>query len=123
MPDQPNYPPKIRLPKEDSALLAECVVETFRSSGPGGQHVNTTDSAVRLKHLPSDITVTCQESRSQRVNKERCIEKLREEVKRRNYRPKKRVPTKVSKGAKRRRLENKRMNSEKKQLRKPPSQP
>ena len=116
-----NYQPYIRLPKEDSAILAESVIDTFRASGPGGQHVNTTDSAVRLKHLPSGITVTCQEHRSQRMNKLLCIEKLRAEVKKRNFRPKKRIPTKKTRGSQLRRLTSKKQNSAKKQRRNKPS--
>jgi protein subunit release factor B len=68
-------------------------VETFRSSGPGGQHVNKTESAVRLRHLPSGVVVTSQQERSQHRNKAICLEKLREKIERLNYRPPKRVPT------------------------------
>src|SRR4026208_1654 len=97
----------IILPESDEDLLRECEVETFRSSGPGGQHVNKTESAVRLRHLPSDIVVTSQQERSQHRNKAICLQKLREKVEKLNYRAPKRVPTRVPHSAKKRTLEEK----------------
>lgn len=111
----------IILPESDEALLRECEIETFRSSGPGGQHVNKTETAVRLRHLPSAVVVTSREMRSQHQNKSLCLEKLRRKIAQLNHRPAKRVPTRVPRGVKKRVLENKARRSQVKRLRAKPA--
>lgn len=115
--DMTFSPKKIILPESDEKLLALCDVATFRSSGSGGQHVNTTDSAVRLTYLPHRIVVTSQKERSQYLNKKECLKKLRQKVARLNYRPLKRIPTKMPRGKKEDGLNKKKKHGEKKQLR------
>ena len=111
----------ILLPESDEDLLRECEVETFRSSGPGGQHVNKTESAVRLRHLPSGVVVVSREERSQYRNKAICLQKLREKVAQLNHRPIVRVPTRIPRSAKLRTLEAKARRSHIKRLRAKPS--
>jgi ribosome-associated protein len=111
----------INLPESDEDLLRECEVETFRSSGPGGQHVNKTESAVRLRHLPSGVVVSSQQQRSQHRNKALCLQKLREKIEKLNYRAPRRVPTRVPRSAKTRTLEAKARRSKVKRLRSKPS--
>ena len=61
----------------DDQLLAQCEVDTYRASGPGGQKRNKTSSAVRLRHPPSGLLVIAEESRSQHENKARALRRLR----------------------------------------------
>lgn len=101
-------------------LARDCDVQVFRATGPGGQGVNTTDSAVRMRHLPSGITVTSRESRSQFQNRASCLRKLRAEFERRSRPPKTRRANKPSKASKARRLADKRHRSQVKEYRRAP---
>jgi len=65
---------------DDHALVQQCSVDHYRSSGPGGQKRNKTSSAVRLRHHPTGLSVTAADDRSQRVNMVRAIRRLREAI-------------------------------------------
>lgn len=66
-----------RLDFPDAKLLAECEVHRYRASGPGGQHRNKVSSAVRLRHIPSDLVTIGTESRLQNENRMRALKRLR----------------------------------------------
>ena len=72
---QSNWLQFIRL--DDQTLMAQCAVDCFRASGPGGQKRNKTDSAVRLRHPPPSVTVEAAESRSQHENRGRALRRVR----------------------------------------------
>lgn len=114
------HPDPFPIPETDEELLAQCRVETFRAGGPGGQHQNTTDSGVRLVHLPTGIRVVARDERSQHRNRALALERLRARLEERNRPPKPRVSTGVPRREKRRRLEEKRRRSETKRRRRPP---
>ena len=98
----PLFPPPYATDRE--TLEREVLVDVFRASGPGGQHVNKTESALRLTHPPSGVVVTAQDSPSQHRNRETAFARLIERLRRLNHVPKKRVPTKPSRASKERRL-------------------
>jgi len=116
-----SVPEGYRLPETAEGLLGECDVQVFRATGPGGQGVNTTDSAVRLKHLPTGIVVVCRRERSQLRNKEECVSRLRDRIEKLMAPPPPpRRPTRPSKAAKERRLAEKTRRAGTKAARRPP---
>ncbi|MDH3206789.1 MAG: peptide chain release factor-like protein [Gemmatimonadota bacterium] len=108
------------IPEDDEALLAECRVETFRSGGPGGQHQNVTESGVRLVHLPTGVRTSSRTERSQHRNRSIALKRLREKLEELTRERKPRVPTRVPRGQKKKRLEEKKRRGRAKRLRKPP---
>jgi protein subunit release factor B len=108
------------IPGSDEKLLAECVVETFRSSGPGGQNVNKRETAVRIRHLPTGIVVTCQRERSQLRNKRIALQELRQRLEALAQPARPRIPTVVPRGLRERILARKKRRGLKKHLRKRP---
>jgi protein subunit release factor A len=114
-PRTPERPPPYATDR--ATLEREVVVDVFRASGPGGQHVNKTESALRLTHPPSGVVVIAQDSPSQYRNRETAFKRLMERLERLNYVPKKRVPTKPSRAARQRRIEGKKLVGVKKATR------
>ncbi len=85
-------------------LETEVRLDTYRASGPGGQHVNKTNSAIRLTHLPSGVVVIAQDSSSQFRNKETAFLRLIERLIKKNHLPKKRLATKPSRASQEKRI-------------------
>ncbi len=95
-------------------LARDCEITPYKSSGPGGQKKNKTESSVRVRHLPSGIVRIATESRSQARNRETALERVLEELERRARRPKPRRPTRPTRTAVEKRLAGKRLEAEKK---------
>ncbi len=98
-------------------LKQEVVVETYKSSGPGGQRKNKTETAVRLTHLPTGITVVATEHRSQVQNRRLAFERLRERLLKLNRPRRRRITTSVPWSAIEKRKEEKKIRSKRKLLR------
>jgi ribosome-associated protein len=129
----------IRVAEDTVIPLDEIEFRASRSSGPGGQHANVTASrieavfdvgssaalsdrqrALLLRRLGDRVTAVAQDARSQARNRELALERLREKVEAGLRRPKPRRPTKPTRAARERRLEQKRRTSERKAQRRPP---
>jgi protein subunit release factor B len=102
---------------DDAALLAECDESFYVGGGPGGQHRNKTESAVRLVHRPTAITVTATERRSQLQNRGAALDRLRERLTPLSRKPKVRRPTAPTRGSKERRIVAKKRRGERKAAR------
>jgi len=98
-------------------LKQQVVIETFRSRGPGGQRKNKTETAVRLRHIPSGITIIATEYRFQSQNLKLAFQRLRERLHKLNQPRKRRIPTSVPVGVMERKQEEKKILSAKKRLR------
>jgi len=102
----------LRLP--DEVLLAECREEFHTAGGPGGQHRNKAATAVRLTHLPTAVTVTATERRSQAQNRGQALTRLRERLRALTVVPKARRPTRATRGSQERRLAAKKLRGARK---------
>jgi ribosome-associated protein len=91
----------------DEQLLAQCEVQTHRASGPGGQHRNKTETAVRLVHVPSGVAAEGKDQRSRAQNLSAALGRLREKLARRAYRPPPRRKTRPSAASRERRIDAK----------------
>ena len=96
---------------------ADIKIEFYRGSGPGGQHRNVTDSAVRIRHLPTGVVAQASENRSQAQNREVAMERLRNALEKRERKVKKRIATRVPRKAREERLSKKKIVSQRKRLR------
>lgn len=102
-------------------LKREVMVEPFRSSGPGGQRKNKVATAIRLKHIPSEITVVATEYRYQSQNLKLAFDRLQERLRKLNQPKKRRIPTSVPGSVIEKKKEKKKILSKQKRLRKNPS--
>lgn len=107
-----DYRLALRDPAAREQLLKETRVDAFRASGPGGQHVNKTSSAIRLTHLPTGLNAVAQDSPSQWRNREIALVRLIEKLEQHFHVPKSRIATRPSRAAKLERLREKKARSQ-----------
>jgi protein subunit release factor A len=113
----PLHPPPYRTDEE--SLERATRVEAFTGGGPGGQHRNKTQNAVRLHHAPSGLVIAATERRSLEANRRAAFARLRAQLERLNFVPKKRTATRPTRGSVERRLQDKRRAQRKKSSRRP----
>lgn len=92
-------------------------IEYFRGHGPGGQHRNVTDSAVRIRHIPTGIVVQAGERRSQSQNRALALERLRQALLKRSRVARKRIPSSIPRGEKEKRISEKHREAARKKRR------
>ena len=111
MPEALRPPP---YPIDDESLARDTRVDIYTGGGPGGQHRNKTQNAVRLVHEPSGVIVTATERRSLEDNRVAAFERLRERLAQLNHKPRPRRKTRPSRGSVERRLVGKAVAAKKK---------
>jgi ribosome-associated protein len=114
----PRHPPPY--PTDEASLVRDTRMEVFTAGGPGGQHRNKTQNAVRLHHDRSGVIVAATERRSLEANRRAAFERLAEKLARLNHVDKPRRATKPTHGSKRRRIEGKARTSQVKAGRRKP---
>lgn len=105
------------IPATTEDLLRECEITLYRASGPGGQHRNKVETAVRARHLPTGLVATAADSRSQARNRAVVLERLRAKLVARLRPRRKRVPTRIPASERSARLAQKRRRSSIKSVR------
>ncbi len=108
----------MKLDTDLEILRRQVIIETFRSRGPGGQRKNKVETAIRLKHPPSGITVTATEHRLQSQNLRLALERLQKRLINLNKPRRRRIPTSIPASAIERKKEEKKILAGKKRLRK-----
>jgi ribosome-associated protein len=103
-------------------IKAQTLVTFFRSGGPGGQHRNKTETAVRLVHGPTGVTVVAADERSQRRNLTLAFDRLRRKLIARSAVPRRRIPTRTPTSVREARLDAKRRRAQKKIFRRRPDE-
>ncbi len=100
-----------------NAKLKDIKIEYYRSSGPGGQRKNKKETAVRIRHIPTGITVIATEFRSQARNRALAVKRLKERLQRLKAKRKPRIPTKIPRAVREQILQEKKRRAEIKKLR------